>query len=67
MQLLAFIGHSGFVLESMFLEFFKMGIFTTKIHLFLENSSICLKKSIVLGLFNNYEAPLIYLVYFYTY
>ena len=36
MQLLAFIGHSGFVLESMFLEFFKMGIFTTKIHLFLE-------------------------------
>ena len=36
MQLLAVFGHSGFVLESMFLEFFKMGIFTTRIHLFLE-------------------------------
>ena len=36
MQLLAHIGHSGFVQESMFLEFFNMGIFTNKIHLFLE-------------------------------
>ena len=45
MQLLAFIGHSGFLLESRFLEFFKMGVFTGKIHLFLDKQFNLLGKT----------------------